>query len=101
MGVAIGMILPMRGFVAPTDHGWYQFLGARAEFDEVNFWRPGAKPFGALSSGEPLFFKLKLAMLTPTEYEHLHTTTTPADSRTSTPRNRGQTSPAVPTRSAC
>jgi hypothetical protein len=29
----------VRGFVAPTDHGWYQFLRARPEIDEVNFWR--------------------------------------------------------------
>ena len=33
---------------APTDHGWYQFLRARPELDEVNFWRPGATPFAAL-----------------------------------------------------
>jgi putative restriction endonuclease len=50
---------PMRGFVAPTDHGWYQFLLARPEITEVNFWRPGGAGFGALRPGEPLFFKLK------------------------------------------
>jgi putative restriction endonuclease len=49
----------MKGFVAPTDHGWYRFLLARPEFDEVNFWRPGAAPFAALSPGEPFFFTLK------------------------------------------
>jgi putative restriction endonuclease len=49
----------MRGFVAPTDHGWYQFLLARPELDVVNFWRPGATPFAALSPGEPFVFKLK------------------------------------------
>lgn len=49
----------MRGFVAPTDHGWYQFLRARPELDEVNFWRPGATSFAALTPGEIFFFKLK------------------------------------------
>lgn len=49
----------MRGFVAPTDHGWYQFLRARPEIDEVNFWRPGATAFSALRPGEIFFFKLK------------------------------------------
>jgi putative restriction endonuclease len=51
--------IPMRGFVAPTDHGWYQFLLARPELDEVNFWRPGDGSFAALRPGEPFFFKLK------------------------------------------
>lgn len=49
----------MRGFVAPTDLGWYQFLLARPELDEVNFWRPGATNFAALVPGEIFFFKLK------------------------------------------
>jgi hypothetical protein len=49
----------MRGFVAPTDHDWYQFLRARPELGEVNFWRPGAANFKALQPGEPFFFKLK------------------------------------------
>ena len=49
----------MRGFVAPTDQGWYQFLLGRPEIHEVNFWRPGATSFAALKPGEPFFFKLK------------------------------------------
>lgn len=49
----------MRGFVSPTDHGWYQFLRARPEIDEVNFWRPGGVSFSALKPGEVFFFKLK------------------------------------------
>ena len=49
----------MRGFVAPTDHGWYQFLLGRPEVSEVNFWRPGGGSFAALKRGEPLFFKLE------------------------------------------
>lgn len=49
----------MRGFVAPTDFGWYEFLRGRSELDEVNFWRPGATSFAALQPGELFFFKLK------------------------------------------
>ncbi len=49
----------MRGAVAPTDHGWYQFLLARPELTEVNFWRPGSAGFALLQPGEPFFFKLK------------------------------------------
>ncbi len=49
----------MRGFVAPTDYGWYQFLSARPELREVNFWRPSQASFGALRAGELFFFKLK------------------------------------------
>lgn len=49
----------MRGFVAPTDHDWYQYLRARPHLDEVNFWRPGGKGFAALRPGELFFFKLK------------------------------------------
>lgn len=49
----------MRGYVSPTDHGWYTFLRSRAEIGEVNFWRPGSAAFRALLPGEPFFFKLK------------------------------------------
>lgn len=49
----------MKGFIAPTDYGWWQFLRARPELDEVNFWRPGGNAFAALQPGEPFFFKLK------------------------------------------
>lgn len=49
----------MNGFVAPTDHGWYEYLRARPELQEINFWRPGGGGFRALRPGEPFFFKLK------------------------------------------
>jgi putative restriction endonuclease len=49
----------MRGWVAPTDHGWYQFFLARSPVEEVNFWRPSPAQFRALQPGEPFFFKLK------------------------------------------
>ncbi len=48
----------MRAYVGVTDRGWYQFLAARPELDEVNFWRPGGgQAFRALAPGEPFFFK--------------------------------------------
>jgi hypothetical protein len=31
----------VRAFVAVTDKDWYQFLAARPNLDEVNFWQPG------------------------------------------------------------
>lgn len=49
----------MRGGVAVTDPGWWEFLRGRPDLDEVNFWRPGAQPLKGLVPGEPLFFKLK------------------------------------------
>ena len=49
----------MHGFIAPTDHGWYQFLRARPEISEVNFWKPSGRRFSAIRPGEPFFFKLK------------------------------------------
>ena len=49
----------MRGYVANTDFDWYQFLQARPELREVNFWRPSQNRFAALESGELFFFKLK------------------------------------------
>jgi putative restriction endonuclease len=49
----------VHGFVAPTDHGWYQFLRARPEISEVNFWKPSGRGFSAIAPGEPFFFKLK------------------------------------------
>ena len=48
----------MRAFVAVTDGDWYQYLAARPELTEVNFWRPGGHGrFRALAIGEPFFFK--------------------------------------------
>lgn len=49
----------MRGYVAPTDKGWYEFHASRGPLTEVNFWRPSATNFTALSPGEPFFFKMK------------------------------------------
>jgi putative restriction endonuclease len=51
----------MNAFVAITDRDWFDFLAARDDVDEVNFWQPGAGGgrFKALSRGEPLLFKLR------------------------------------------
>jgi putative restriction endonuclease len=51
----------MNAFVAITDRDWFDFLAARDDVDEVNFWQPsaGGGRFRALSRGEPLLFKLR------------------------------------------
>lgn len=47
----------MRAWVGVTDWDWYQHLRAVGA-TEVNFWQPsGGRRFGALSEGEPFFFK--------------------------------------------
>jgi len=47
----------VRAFVGVTDRRWYEFLRARPELSEVNFWRPSGLGFRAISSGEPFLFK--------------------------------------------
>ena len=38
---------------------WYRYLAARPGLRELNFWLPsGGGRFGALSVGEPFFFKI-------------------------------------------
>ena len=49
----------MRGFVAPTDQSWFDFLSGQDDLDEVNFWKPSGRGFAAIVPGEPFFFKLK------------------------------------------
>lgn len=47
----------MRAWVGVTDWDWYQHLSALG-VREVNFWQPsGGRRFGALSEGDPFFFK--------------------------------------------
>lgn len=49
----------MHIFVGITDFDWYEFLSAKPELDEVNFWQPSvAGQFRALRVGEPFLFKL-------------------------------------------
>lgn len=48
----------MRGTVANTDRGWFEFLRGRPELEEVNFWAPSPR---RTFRGEPLtpyFFRL-------------------------------------------
>ncbi len=50
----------MNGYIGHTDHAWWQFLKARPDLREVDFWRPGGgRRFLALKPGEPFFFRLK------------------------------------------
>ena len=49
----------MNGTVAITDHGWYEFLRAQSDLEEVNFWTPSAHWGFRGEVGSPFFFKLK------------------------------------------
>ncbi|MFH1690468.1 MAG: HNH endonuclease [Candidatus Eisenbacteria bacterium] len=51
--------MALLGWIAPTDHGWYEFLSSRPFREEVNFWTPSA--YWAFKSDEftPFLFKLK------------------------------------------
>ena len=49
----------MNGTVGITDHGWYEFLLAQSDLDEVNFWTPSAHWAFRGDVGSPFFFKLK------------------------------------------
>jgi hypothetical protein len=49
----------MKLYVGVTDKNWFEFLRARPELDEVNFWQPsGARQFRVLQPGDPFLFKL-------------------------------------------
>ncbi|MBD3236783.1 MAG: HNH endonuclease [Candidatus Eisenbacteria bacterium] len=47
----------MQYWIGVTDNKWYQFLAA-LQPDEVNFWRPSGRGFGAIPVGAPFLFKL-------------------------------------------
>jgi putative restriction endonuclease len=47
----------MKFYIGVTDNEWFNFLRSRKP-DEVNFWRPGAQNFAALSQGDAFLFKL-------------------------------------------
>jgi putative restriction endonuclease len=50
----------MKGWVANTDPGWFDFLRTRAaRWDEVNFWNPSDRSAFSGSPGAPFFFRLK------------------------------------------
>jgi putative restriction endonuclease len=48
-----------KAFVGVTDQDWFEFLSARSDLTEVNFWQPGGKTrFRALNQGDLFLFKL-------------------------------------------
>ena len=47
----------MQIYVGITDYDWFQFLKTRKS-DEVNFWKPGSRPFKALQENDLFLFKL-------------------------------------------
>jgi putative restriction endonuclease len=50
----------MKVYVGVTDQAWFEFLSARPDIGEVNFWRPyGSRNFKVLQAGEPFLFKTK------------------------------------------
>jgi putative restriction endonuclease len=51
--------MPTYGYVAVTHHRWFEHLGIRRFWDEVNFWRPSAHHSFNGPPGSPFFFKLK------------------------------------------
>ena len=52
-------ILTLQGYVAVTHYDWFQHLERKRSWDEVNFWRPSARPGFNGVPGTPFFFKLK------------------------------------------
>src|SRR5712691_5816467 len=49
----------MRLWVGVTDSDWFEFLSARPELHEINFWQPGGShEFKALQPGALFLFKL-------------------------------------------
>jgi putative restriction endonuclease len=48
----------MKGTVAVTDYGWYEFLSSRS-LHEVNFWTPSDRRHFTAPEFSPFFFKLK------------------------------------------
>jgi len=49
----------LQGAIAITDYGWYEFLSARPQITEVNFWTPSARTGFRAEAFSPFLFKLK------------------------------------------
>jgi putative restriction endonuclease len=50
----------MNLYIYPTDLSWFNFLSARPDIDEINFWQPnGRQKFTRLSTGDLFLFRLK------------------------------------------
>lgn len=57
-GLDLGHTNVVKAYVGVTDGAWYRRLATQPSGGEVNFWRPaGGRRFGAISPGEPFFFK--------------------------------------------
>jgi putative restriction endonuclease len=50
------------GTVAVTDTGWYEYLRARPDLTEVNFWRPSSRRRFTAPEFSPFLFKLRSPM---------------------------------------
>lgn len=49
----------MRGYVANTHSDWFDFLAAKGQWEEVNFWNPSDYYAFRGEPGSPFFFRLK------------------------------------------
>ena len=48
----------MKFYLGVTDFDWYNFLKDRNP-EDINYWQPSGKRFGAIEKGAPFLFKLK------------------------------------------
>jgi putative restriction endonuclease len=51
--------MPAVATIAPTDFRWYEFLQARPQLEEANFWKPSATKMFRAPALAPFLFKLK------------------------------------------
>jgi putative restriction endonuclease len=49
----------MTGYIANTDHGWFEFLRSQPPQEEVNFWNPSDFYMFRGAIGSPFLFRLK------------------------------------------
>jgi putative restriction endonuclease len=49
----------LRGIIAITDRGWYDFLHEESSLDEVNFWKPSSRRGIRAEPFTPFLFKLR------------------------------------------
>jgi putative restriction endonuclease len=49
----------LRGIIAVTDRGWFDFLSGEADLEEVNFWKPSSRRGVRAAPFTPFLFKLR------------------------------------------
>jgi len=49
----------LRGIIAVTDRGWFEFLSQERGLDEVNFWKPSSRRGVRAAPFTPFLFKLR------------------------------------------